>query len=100
MTSLELKRLEGFSMRKLRVLFLGRAARQTNDWVRTAAQCPTLAMLLQARRIRWLQVLLAAPTEHAPVLAAVTGFRPAVPTSAGLTCGGVPTSHATPWLKQ
>eukprot|EP00972_Heterocapsa_arctica_P016506 2436110-Heterocapsa_arctica.AAC.1 len=79
MTDLELRRLEGFSMRKLRVILHGRAAGRTNYWVRVAAQCPTLASLLQARRIRWLQVLLAAPTEHVPLLAAVTGFRPAAP---------------------
>eukprot|EP00972_Heterocapsa_arctica_P114218 16441337-Heterocapsa_arctica.AAC.1 len=100
MTRLELQRLESFRMRKLRVLHLGQAARQTNEWTREAAQCPTLASILQARRIRWLQVLLAAPTEHVPLLAAVTGYRPATPGLAGLTADGVPTPSATPWLKQ
>eukprot|EP00972_Heterocapsa_arctica_P104399 15387763-Heterocapsa_arctica.AAC.1 len=100
MTRLELTRLEGFRMRKLRVLHLGRATRQTNEWTRETMQCPTLASLLQARQIRWLQVLLAAPTEHVPLLAAVTGYSPATPDMAGLTGEGVPTPHATPWLKQ
>eukprot|EP00972_Heterocapsa_arctica_P076228 11245682-Heterocapsa_arctica.AAC.1 len=100
MTDLELRRLEGFSMRQLRVLLHGRAARQTNRWARVFAQCPTLASLLQARRIRWLQVLLATPTEDVPLLVAVTGSRLAAPSSAGLSREGVPTTCAKTWLKQ
>eukprot|EP00972_Heterocapsa_arctica_P065655 9689818-Heterocapsa_arctica.AAC.1 len=87
-------------MRKLRILLHGQAARQTNDWVRAFTRCPTLASQLQARHIHWLQVLLISPSHHLPVLAATTGFRATSPQSCGLSPKSVPTSQATPWLRQ
>eukprot|EP00972_Heterocapsa_arctica_P059848 8827035-Heterocapsa_arctica.AAC.1 len=99
LTQWELARLERFQTGKLRTLLHAHAYRQTNEWVRTQTNTPTIASVLTVKRVRWLRSIMQHLEQHTMLLAAVIGFPSMSPDRAPLSRQGHPTQYASPWLR-
>lgn len=84
--------------KKLRVLFAGAAYRQTNEWVRTAAQIPTCESQLQVMRLTLLHSILTQSKNNA--LAYAVLFGAALANDDQQLSDGRPTGKASSWVHQ